>query len=217
MGDNRKGIGKVSPKAFQSLLNQVKGTPAEHLISSLLLRSLKHAFYSKDNIGHFGLASKIYTHFTSPIRRYPDLIVHRILKQILDHRHLSRSEISEFGEKLPNIASHSSVREKVAEDAEREVLEIKKLEFLYDKKGNIFSGVISGVTSFGIFVELSALFVDGMIRVSSLIDDYYNFIEEKHCLKGRRTKKVYRLGDKVKVKVIEVDLKRREINLVFVK
>ncbi|OGL40815.1 MAG: ribonuclease R [Candidatus Schekmanbacteria bacterium RIFCSPHIGHO2_02_FULL_38_11] len=212
-----KPIGKIVPKALQNLLNSVKGTSVEHMISSLLLRSLKHAFYSKDNIGHFGLASKIYTHFTSPIRRYPDLIVHRILKKLLSKSNLPSGVITGLEEKLPAIASHSSTREKVAEDAERKVLEIKKLEFLYEKKGEVFSGVISGVTSFGIFIEISELFIEGMVRLSSLKDDYYKFIEEKHCFKGGRKKNIYRLGDKVKVKVTEVDLKRREVNLVFVK
>ena len=217
LGYDLKGIGKIVPKALQGLIRKVKGTPVEHLISSLLLRSMKHAFYSKDNIGHFGLASKMYTHFTSPIRRYPDLMVHRILKKILNHGRLTKSAESGFEEKLHHIATHSSVRERVAENAEREIIEIKKIEFLYDKKDSIFSGIISGVTAYGIFVEISDLFVDGMVRVSSLKDDYYFFIEEKHCLKGRHNKKVYRLGDRVKVKVTEIDLKRREINLEFAK
>jgi len=196
-----------SPKELQKVLLETKGRPEERVINNVLLRSMKWAKYSGKNLGHFGLASISYTHFTSPIRRYPDLIVHRFLKKMLSR---GENEISE--EMLGKKADHLSHRERVAMEAEREILERYRVRFMKDKIGEVFDGVISGVTAFGFFVELKDIFVEGLVRVTSLHDDYYHYHEKRYCLVGERTHKTFRVGDEVRVRLERVDVERRHID-----
>jgi len=196
-----------SPKELQKVLLEAKGKPEEKVINNVLLRSMRWAKYSANNLGHFGLASDAYTHFTSPIRRYPDLIVHRLLKKVLSKREGTISE-----EVLAKKADHLSDRERVAMEAEREILERYRVRFMKDKIGEVFNGVISGVTAFGFFVELKDIFVEGLVRVTSLHDDYYRYHENQYCLFGERTHKTFGIGDEVKVRVDRVDVERRHID-----
>jgi ribonuclease R len=196
-----------SPKEFQRILSDAKGRPEERVINEILLRSMKWAKYSARNLEHFGLASDGYTHFTSPIRRYPDLMVHRFLKKAL-----SGEEIKIPEEVLAGKADHLSHRERVAMEAEREILGRYKVRFMKDKIGEEFEGVISGVTAFGFFVELKDIFVEGLVRVTSLHDDYYQYHEKKYCLVGERTHKTFRIGDELRVRVDRVDVERRHID-----
>jgi len=196
-----------SPRELQKVLLEVKGKPEEKLINNVLLRSMKWAKYSAKNVGHFGLASTSYTHFTSPIRRYPDLMIHRILKGVLSRRERKVSE-----EMLARKAEHLSHRERVAMEAEREILERYRVRFMKDKMGEVYKGVISGVTAFGFFVELMDFFVEGLVRVTSLYDDYYQYHEKQYCLVGERTHKTFRIGDRVMVRVDRVDVERRHID-----
>jgi ribonuclease R len=196
-----------SAKEFQRVLSEVKGRPEERVVNEILLRSMKWAKYSAKNLGHFGLASDHYTHFTSPIRRYPDLIVHRLLKKALSKEDIQTSE-----EYLARRADHLSSRERVAMEAEREILDRYRVRFMKDKIGDEFEGVISGVTAFGFFVELKDIFVEGLVRVTSLHDDYYQYHEKKYCLAGERTHKTYRIGDEIRVRVDRVDAERRHID-----
>jgi ribonuclease R len=201
-----------SPKEFQRVLSEVKGRPEERVVNEILLRSMKWAKYSAKNLGHFGLASDGYTHFTSPIRRYPDLIVHRLLKKALSKEEMNISE-----EVLANKADHLSNRERVAMEAEREILDRYRVRFMKDKIGEEFEGVISGVTAFGFFVELREIFVEGLVRVTSLHDDYYQYHEKKYCLVGERTHKTFRIGDEVRVRIERVDVERRHIDFGMIK
>jgi ribonuclease R len=196
-----------SAKEFQRVLSDVKGKPEERVVNEILLRSMKWAKYSGKNLGHFGLASDGYTHFTSPIRRYPDLMVHRFLKKVL-----SGEEVRIPEEVLANKAEHLSNRERVAMEAEREILDRYRVRFMKDKIGDEFEGVISGVTAFGFFVELKDIFVEGLVRVTSLHDDYYHYHEKKYCLVGERTHKTFGIGDEVRVRVERVDIERRHID-----
>lgn len=209
------GLGKITPSAFCAVIEKVAGRPEEKLINEVLLRSMKQAFYSTANVGHFGLAAPCYTHFTSPIRRYPDLIVHRILKETLKGR-LSDKRKERLAAILPETARHSSERERVAMEAEREVVSLKKAQFMSDKAGQEFAGFVSGVTAFGLFVRLADIFVEGMVHVSSLRDDFYTFEEKRHRLAGERTGKTYTLGDAVQVRVEKVDLERRRVDFTMV-
>jgi ribonuclease R len=199
--------GEDSPKTLQRLLLDVKGRPEERVVNNVLLRSMKWAQYSAQNRGHFGLASGAYTHFTSPIRRYPDLIVHRLLKKVLSQQEVTISE-----EELGKRADYLSNRERVAMEAEREILGRYRVRFMKDKIGEVYTGVISGVTAFGFFVELEGIFVEGLVRITSLHDDYYQYHEKKYCLMGERTHKTFRIGDEVRVKVERVDVERRHID-----
>lgn len=196
-----------SPEEFQRILQEAKGRPEEGVINHVLLRSMKWAKYSPRNIGHFGLASGAYTHFTSPIRRYPDLTVHRLLKKVLSGEKIDIPE-----DELAKKADHLSQRERVAMEAEREILDRYRVRFMKDKIGEEFEGVISGVMAFGFFVELSEIFVEGLVRVTSLHDDYYHYHEDQYCLFGERTRRRFRVGDPVKVKVERVDVERRHID-----
>ena len=204
--------GDSSPKEFQRVLSEVKGRPEERVVNEILLRSMKWAKYSAKNLRHFGLASNGYTHFTSPIRRFPDLIVHRLLKKAL-----SGEEAKMPDEILANRAAHLSDRERVAMEAEREILDRYRVRFMKDKIGEEFEGVISGVTAFGFFVELKDIFVEGLVRITSLHDDYYQYHEKRYCLVGERTHKTFRIGDEIRVRVDRVDVERRHIDFGMVR
>ena len=196
-----------SPKEFQKVLSDVKERPEERVVNEILLRSMKWAKYSAKNSGHFGLASDGYTHFTSPIRRYPDLIVHRLLKKVLSKEEMKVSEGV-----LAEMADHLSNRERVAMEAEREILDRYRVRFMKDKIGEEYEGIISGVAAFGFFVELKDIFVEGLVRMTSLHDDYYQYHEKKYCLVGERTHKTFRIGDEVRVRVDRVDVESRHID-----
>jgi ribonuclease R len=202
----------LRPKHFQKLIDRMRGTPEERPIASLMLRTMQKARYDPVSLGHFGLAADDYTHFTSPIRRYPDLVVHRMLREsrrgpIADARR------DELEEELPEIARHASEMERRADEAERELLQWKKVRFMADKVGDEYEGFITGVAPYGLFVELIEHYVEGLVHVSSMADDYYRFVEQQHIMQGENTKKVYRLGDKVQVQVVRVDMERRQVDL----
>ncbi len=204
--------GAVKPKHFQKLVERMRGTPQEKPIAFLMLRTMQKARYDPSNMGHFGLAADSYTHFTSPIRRYPDLIVHRTLREGR-HGRMTEDRREELTDELPEVARHTSDRERRADDAERELVQWKKVRFMADKVGDEFVGYITGVTSFGLFIELVEHFVEGLVHVSTMADDYYRFVERAHILQGENTGKSYRLGDKVQVQVIKVDMERRQVDL----
>ena len=201
---------EVAPQDFQRILRQVAGKPEERLVSYLLLRTMKLARYHEENLGHFGLATTDYAHFTSPIRRYPDLVVHRALRALRKRQDPEK----EVGPRalLPEMGLHLSEKERKAAEAERELLEWKKVRFMAERLGEVFPGTITGVQSFGLFVELDAIYVQGMVHVSTMSDDYYLFNEKTHSLRGENTAKAYRLGDRVEVQVVRADLDRRQVD-----
>ena len=201
----------VMPKDFQRLVTQIAGKPEERPIAFLMLRTMQRARYDPNNLGHFGLAAEFYTHFTSPIRRYPDLVVHRSLREL--RKNPSDTRKAEIAEDLPAMAKHTSERERRAADAERELVQWKKVRFMVDKVGDEFDGYVTGVSAFGLFIELVEHFVEGMVHVSTMADDYYRFLDKAHLLKGEKSGRMYRLGDKVRVQVIRVDMERRQIDL----
>jgi len=200
------------PRDFQRLIDRMRGTPEERPIAALMLRTMQKARYDASSLGHFGLAAEHYTHFTSPIRRYPDLIVHRTLRMARQGK-LTPARGEELEDELPEVAKHSSEMERRADEAERELLQWKKVRFMADKVGDEYEGYITGVAPFGLFVELIEHYVEGMVHVSSMADDYYRFVEQQHIFRGENTKKIYRLGDKVNVQVVRVDMERRQIDL----
>jgi ribonuclease R len=201
----------VTPKNFQKLIDRIRGTPEERPIATLMLRTMQKARYDAVSLGHFGLAAEHYTHFTSPIRRYPDLVVHRMLRE--SRGAMSEARREELEEELPEVAKHTSEMERRADDAERELLQWKKVRFMADKIGDEYDGYITGVAQFGLFVELIEHYVEGLVHVSSMADDFYRFHDQQHVLRGENTKKVYRLGDKVRVQVVRVDMERRQVDL----
>ena len=205
--------GTITPRHFQRLIDRMRGTPEERPIAALMLRTMQKARYDAVSLGHFGLAAEHYTHFTSPIRRYPDLVVHRMLRESRQSAVITQARRDELEEELPETARHTSERERRADDAERELLQWKKVRFMADKVGDEFEGYITGVAQFGLFIELIEHYVEGLVHVSSMADDYYRFLEQQHVLRGENTKKVYRLGDKVAVQVVRVDMERRQIDL----
>jgi ribonuclease R len=200
-----------SPKDFQKLIDRMRGTPEERPIAALMLRTMQKARYDAISLGHFGLAAEHYTHFTSPIRRYPDLVVHRMLRESRQGL-LPEPRREEPVEELPETARHSSEMERRADEAERELLQWKKVRFMADKVGNEYDGYITGVAPFGLFVELVEHYVEGLVHVSSMADDYYRFVEQLHVMRGEHTKKTYRLGDSVQVQVVRVDIERRQVD-----
>ena len=202
----------LRPAHFQKLVEQIRGTPEERPIAFLMLRTMQKAKYDRINLGHFGLAAATYTHFTSPIRRYPDLVVHRLLRELRQTR-VTDDRKEELEDELPEIGLHTSEMERRANEAERELLQWKKVRFMEDKVGDVFEGYITGVAPFGLFVELVEHYVEGLVHVSTMADDYYRYSEQSHTLFGENTRKTYRLGDKVSVQVVRVDLERRQIDL----
>ncbi len=206
---------EIHPQALQQVLDEVKGTDEDIIISKLMLRSMKQAKYDPQSIGHFGLATDYYTHFTSPIRRYPDLIVHRLIRTYLIDGKLDSHTRAHWKERMPDIARHTSMKERAAVDAEREVDDLKKAEFMLDKIGEEFEGVISSVTNFGLFVELPNT-IEGLVHVSYLTDDYYHFDERAYAMIGERTGNVFQVGDHITVKVAQVNLEERAVDFEIV-
>lgn len=199
LGYKLKGnVNELTPRSMQNILDQLKDKKEFEILSSLLLRSMRKAEYSKENIGHFGLASRAYTHFTSPIRRFPDLVVHRLLKKYLIEQDMSMTTIQTLENNLVDIAQHSSEREVAAVDAERDVLDMKMAEYMEDHIGEEYEGVITTITNFGFFVQLPNL-VEGLVHVQTLKGDYFTYVPDLLSMIGKSTKKTYRLGDKVKV------------------
>jgi len=207
---------KVEPLEIQRLLEAARGKPEERVMNRVLLRSMKQAVYQPENLGHFGLASRCYTHFTSPIRRYPDLIVHRMLDRGLRGEKLKPSEREALLGYLQEAGKHTSERERHAMDAEREMVDLKKAQFMLGRLGEEFGGFITSLASFGFFVELDDYFVEGLVKLSSLTDDAYDYYEKEYLIKGRRHGKKFRLGDNVRVKVARINAFRSEIDFELV-
>jgi len=205
---------EMDPAEIQRAVKAMAGRPEERLVSTVALRSMKQAVYQTENIGHFGLAAKFYTHFTSPIRRYPDLIVHRLLREWMHNPEMTSAKAEPLTDKLDVIAENSSIRERAAAEAERATVELKMCEYMEEHIGEEFDGVVSGVTAFGMFVEL-ANGVEGLVHISSLMDDYYDFYEERYALVGTHTKKQYRLGDKVRIEVLQVNIQDVSIDFIM--
>ena len=204
---------EMTPKKLQMLVASVRGTDKEYVVSRMLLRSMKQAKYSPDNEGHFGLASEEYAHFTSPIRRYADLVVHRLLKAAIAESGDGHTTLPLPGhKKLSNIAGHISSRERVAMDAEREILKRVTVLFMRDRVGESFNGVISHIMDFGFFVELKDVMAEGMIRLSTMDDDYYTYWPKREMLVGERTGQAFSLGQSVEVVLDEASLERLELN-----
>ncbi len=204
---------EIRPMALQRVLSKIAGRPEERIISTVMLRSLKQARYDAENLGHFGLAATYYTHFTSPIRRYPDLIVHRLIRETFSSGDISAKRRQKLSTMLPEIALHSSERERAAAEAERATVDLKKVEYMAQFVGEEFDGIINGVTAFGFFVEIPNG-IEGLVHVSSLDDDYYRYAEEQYALIGERTGNIYRLGDAVKIRVAKVNPAERTIDYV---
>lgn len=205
----------VHPRALQEIVEAVQGTPEEIVISTVLLRSMKQAKYDPESIGHFGLSTKYYTHFTSPIRRYPDLIVHRLIRTYLIEGKLDQHTREKWNALLPGIAEHSSKMERRAIDGERETDDMKKAQFMADKIGEEFDGIISSITNFGMFIELPNT-IEGLVHVSYMTDDYYHYDERHFVMIGERTGNVYRIGDEITVRVINVNLDEYAIDFEIV-
>ena len=204
--------GKVYPAEFSKILKEVEGKPEEKIVSNMILRTLKVAVYDSENKGHFGIASKYYCHFTSPIRRYPDLFIHRIISKYLKNNYTMPEKQVEFYNKVAESdAKQSSDREKIATQVERDSVDIKKAEYMSKKIGEQYEGIISGVTQFGVFVELENT-VEGLIRFENLGDDYYEYDADHKTLIGERTKETFRIGDKMKIEVIEANKQERKIS-----
>ena len=197
-------------KGINKLLDSVQGKPEENLVETLAIRSMQKAHYTTDNIGHYGLAMDYYTHFTSPIRRYPDMMVHRLLERYLAG---GRSVIKN---KYEEYCKHCSEMEMVASNAERSSIKYKQVEFMKDKLGQVFDGVVSGVTEWGLYVELNDNKCEGLVPIRDLDDDYYEFDDKNYCLLGRRTKRIYRLGDAITVKVAQANLERKQLDFALV-
>lgn len=205
----------VHPRALQMLLDEVRGEPEEAVISTVMLRSMQQAKYDPNSLGHFGLATKFYTHFTSPIRRYPDLIVHRLIRTYLFENKMDIDTQNYWNERLEDIARHSSEMERRADEAERETDEMKMAQFMENKIGETFEGIISGVTNFGIFVKLPNT-IEGLVHVSHLTDDYYHYDERQYAMIGERTGNVFRIGDIIEVRCIGANAEERSVDFEIV-
>jgi ribonuclease R len=195
---------------INKLLSNIKGKPEENLIETLAIRSMQKAHYTTENIGHYGLAMDYYTHFTSPIRRYPDMMVHRLLERYLAN---GRSVVKN---KYEDYCKHCSEMENLAANAERASIKYKQVEFMQDKLGQVFDGVISGVTEWGLYVELNENKCEGLIPMRDLTGDYYEFDEKNYCLIGRKTRRTYRLGDAITVKIAQANLERKQLDFCLV-
>ncbi|WP_018660891.1 ribonuclease R [Heyndrickxia acidiproducens] len=205
----------VHPRALQEIIETVAGRPEEMVVSTVMLRSMQQAKYDTECIGHFGLSTKFYTHFTSPIRRYPDLIVHRLIRTYLIEGKLGETTKEKWNERLPEVADHSSKMERRAVDAERDTDELKKAEFMEDKIGEEFDGIISSVTNFGMFVELPNT-IEGLVHVSYMTDDYYHYNDRQFAMIGERTGNVFRIGDEIRIRVLNVNKEERNIDFEIV-
>ncbi|MFC1557821.1 ribonuclease R [candidate division KSB1 bacterium] len=209
-----KDIKKPTPKIFQRILDKVKGQPEERIVSEITLRTMMKAEYSPGNKGHFGLAFKRYTHFTSPIRRYPDLVVHRILKSCLNSS--EKEYIQRTKRTLSFICKHSSEMERKAIEAEREAIKIKQLEFMQEKVGEEYTGVISGVMHFGLFIVIEGILAEGLVHIRNMDSEYFQYNESTYTLTGQQTGKTYRLGDVVRVNVIRVNMEEKQLDFILV-
>lgn len=203
--------GEVKPQAYQLIVEKVQGEPEQKAVSMTLLRSMKHASYANEALGHFGLAAEYYSHFTAPIRRYPDLAIHRVIREFQEQGGISGKRLKKLNKLMVEYAEQSSLRERVAEEAERESQDLKKVEYMKDYVGDTFEGHISGVTSFGFFVELPNT-VEGLVHVSTLNDDYYQYVEKHLMLLGEHTRRTYRIGDPVKVMLTKVTVAERNLD-----
>ncbi|MFJ7738244.1 ribonuclease R [Lysinibacillus sp. NPDC097287] len=211
-----KGTGNtIHPKALQDVLKAIEGMPEEPVISTMLLRSMQQAKYYPESIGHFGLSTDFYTHFTSPIRRYPDLIVHRLIRTYLVNKDTSQETIAQWSMAMDEIADHTSERERRAVDAERDTDALKKAQYMSDKIGEEFEGIVSSVTNFGIFIELPNT-IEGLVHISNMTDDYYRFDDRQMIMIGERTNRQFRIGDEVKVRVANVIIEESSIDFEIV-
>ena len=204
----------LRPRDLQSVLERVRGEPEEALVSTVVLRSMQRARYAPENLGHFGLALSHYAHFTSPIRRYPDLVTHRAMVRVLLEK---KDAPEEWTEELAEVAERCSWREQAATQAERDSVALKKIEFMERHLGDEFDGTVAGVTSFGFFVLLDRYFVEGLVHVNALEDDYYEFREREFALVGSRRGRRFRLGDRVRVQVARVDKEERHVDFMLLR
>jgi ribonuclease R len=211
----RGSANEVHPRALQAIIEEVQGKPEEMVVSTVMLRSMQQAKYFPESLGHFGLSTQFYTHFTSPIRRYPDTIVHRLIRTYIVEGKLDEATRAKWDAQLPEIAQHSSKMERRAVDAERETDELKKAEYMEDKIGVEYDGIISSVTNFGMFVELPNT-IEGLVHVSYMTDDYYRFDERHYAMIGERTGNVFRIGDEITVRVVSVNKDERSIDFEIV-
>ena len=216
LGFDIKGVQNgVHPQILQELLHEVESKPGAHAINTMMLRSMAKAKYSEVSSGHFGLATEYYAHFTSPIRRYPDLMVHRLIRTFLVNKNLSPNNIKHYELIMPDIATQTSKRERDAISCERDVTSMKMAEYMMDHIDEKFDGIVSSVTGFGMFVELLNG-VEGLVHINDMKDDYYEYLQDRYILLGRRTKKVYTIGDQIKVKSINANKKEAKVDFMLV-